>query len=115
MRFAKNLYIGESIGRNKRLVMWKLMHGAGMLMTYVIVLNENGSDPLEIYHNSVLRQSYFRKHPPFVVGLAGSFEEAARLSWTIISDSGFLEDPASLRSFFIAENSRPGVLRGKER
>ena len=100
MRFAKNLYIGESIGKNRRLVIWKLQHGAGMLTSYVIALPREGNDPLEIYHNSVLRQRYYHRKPPYVVGIAGSFEEAAFLSWKIISDAMNPEKNYNLWEYF---------------
>ncbi|MCR4744844.1 MAG: hypothetical protein K5894_06385 [Lachnospiraceae bacterium] len=87
MRFAKNLYYGESLGRGKKLLTWKIAHGLSVFSAYLIVLPREGKDPLEIYHNTVVKQKYYRKHPPYVVGIAGSFEEAAYLTWEIMSDA----------------------------
>ncbi len=100
MKFVKNLYMGESVRNNKALIKWKLNHAAGMISNYVIALPRIGEDKLEIYHNSVLRQCYYRKYPPCVVGIAGSFEEAAMLSWKIMSDACAEKGSYDLKSYF---------------
>ena len=100
MRFVKNLYIGESVEKKKALIKWKLNHGSGMLSSYVIALTKCGDDKLEIYHNAVLNQKYYRKYPPCVVGIAGSFEEAALLSWKIMSDAGAENGNYDLWTYF---------------
>ena len=100
MRFVKNLYAGESVEKKKNLLKWKLLQGRLLIGTYLIALPENGSDPLEIYHNSVLKQKYYRKYPPLIVGIAGSFEEAVMLSWKIISDAGENSEKPDIRAHF---------------
>ncbi|WP_155831402.1 MULTISPECIES: hypothetical protein [unclassified Butyrivibrio] len=73
--FYSNLYIGESI-KNPRLVKWKLKHGAGQLFIYVITAPEMAGGQLEIKHCAVLKQKYYKRHPAFVYGIAGSYKEA---------------------------------------
>ncbi len=73
--FYKNLYVGDSI-KNSALVRWKLKHGAGQLMIYVITAAANESDQLEITHCAFLKQKYYKTHPAFVYGIAGSKSEA---------------------------------------
>lgn len=77
MKFYKHLYIGESI-KNPGLIKWKLKHHAGQLSIYVIAL-AFGTDQLEIYHNAILQQTYYKKNPPFIIGIGGSYEEALEL------------------------------------
>ncbi|MBQ8592429.1 MAG: hypothetical protein IJ485_06775 [Lachnospiraceae bacterium] len=84
MKFYKKLYVGESI-KNPVKVRWKLAHGAGQLKIYVIAL-AGGDDLLEIYHCAYLQQKYYKKYPPFIVGIAGSYDEAVSLTQTIIEE-----------------------------
>jgi hypothetical protein len=77
MKFYKKLYIGESIKKPRR-VIWKLRTHAGQLNIYVITAAE-GSDQLEFYHSAFLKQKYYRKHPPYIIGIAGGREEALKI------------------------------------
>ena len=74
-KFYKNLYVGDSI-KNSALVRWKIKHGAGQLMIYLITEPANESDQLEIVHCAFLKQKYYRRHPVMVYGIAGSRQEA---------------------------------------
>ena len=73
--FAKKLYIGESI-KKPGVVKWKLRHGAGQLFIFVITASQISSGQLEITHCAFLKQKYYKKHPAFVYGIAGSYKEA---------------------------------------
>lgn len=84
MKFYKRLYVGESIKKPAK-VKWKLAHGAGQMKIYVITL-ASGDDLLEIYHCAFLRQKFYKKYPPFIVGIAGSYKEAVSLVQTMIED-----------------------------
>lgn len=85
MKFYKNLYIGDTIknpGKTRR----KLKRHAKLQNVYVIAyMAESGK--LEIYHNLMFQQRYYKEHPPYVVGIAGSQEEAAQLICRIAEDS----------------------------
>lgn len=74
MKFYKNLYVGEGIKRPNK-VKWKLRHNAGQFQIYVIAL-ASGRDQLEIYHCAFLQQKYYKKHPPYIIGIAKKYEEA---------------------------------------
>lgn len=84
MKFARKLYVTEGIKDSKSL-RFKLKHGKKWRGLYVIVLSP-GRDELEIYHCGLLRQSYYRNYPLWVVGLAGSREEAFELVGQIVED-----------------------------
>lgn len=74
MKFYKNLYIGDTIknpGRTRR----KLKRHARLQNVYVVAYME-ACGQLAIYHCAMFRQRYYREHPPYVVGIAGSKEEA---------------------------------------
>ncbi len=73
--FCKNLYWGASV-KNHGVVKWKLRHGAGQLSIFCITRSLNTNDQLDIVHCAFLKQAYFREHPAFVYGIAGSHSEA---------------------------------------
>ena len=100
MRFAKNIYIGKGAKNKAPITKWKLRLGIGMIGSYCIVIPEYGNEPLEIFHNSMLRSKYYRKNPPFVVGLAEGFEEAAFLSAKIMEDSKRTIGNYNIREYF---------------
>lgn len=74
MKFYKNLYIGETVG-NPDKIKRKLKKHAKMVNVYLIAYVEK-ERRLEIFHSLMLQQYFYRDNPPYVVGLAGSREEA---------------------------------------
>ena len=86
MRFYKRLYVGSSVKKKRRQIVWKLKTGKVMPNVYCIAL-ANNQDMLEIYHNAVLKQSYYRKYPPYIIGIAGSYQEAIELIQTMLMDT----------------------------
>lgn len=76
MKFYKYLYIGDTVREPKK-VRRKLKQHIPMPV-YVIAIAQ-GADQLEIYHCAYLKQKYYRKHPPVVVGIAASKEEAVQI------------------------------------
>lgn len=85
MKFYKNLYIGETI-KNPNKVKRKLRRNAGQLNIYVIAL-AGGGDQLEIYHCGYLQQSYYRKHPPYIIGIGNGYEEAVNTVVKIVEET----------------------------
>lgn len=77
MKFYDRLYVGDSIEDPEK-VKWKLMHNAGQFSVYVIALAQS-DDQLDIFHCGLLKQRYYDRDNLFVVGLAGSREEAVEL------------------------------------
>lgn len=76
MKFYKNLYIGDNVN-NAATVKTKLKIHA-LVNVYVIALAQ-GNDQLEIYHAAYLKQKYYRKHPPVIIGIAADYEEAVEI------------------------------------
>lgn len=100
MYFAKSLYVGDKITDDRK-VRWKLKHRAGQLDIYVIALC-NGSDQLEIYHCAFLQQRYYRKHPPFIVGIAKGYDEAVGLVQKMVEDIFAKTGHYDLKEYFLA-------------
>lgn len=67
-------------------IKWKLKHNAGQLDIYVIML-ATGNDLLEIMHCAYLQQTYYKKTPPFIVGVAKGYNGALELVEEIVQDT----------------------------
>lgn len=77
MKFYKNLYVGDTIRKPDKIIR-KLKKYAKLPTVYIIVyVQETGQ--LEICNSLFLQQWYYREHPPYIVGIAGSQEEAVGL------------------------------------
>ena len=78
--YHPKLYLGESI-RKKKLdrIKKKLENRSLFSGVFLIALSRNPSDQLEIYAAKQLRQQYYEKYPPHVIGIAGSREEALQM------------------------------------
>ena len=98
MKFHRELYVGDSI-RNSVLVKWKLKHHAGQLRVFVITLS-NGTDQLEILHCAFLQQKFYKKFPPYIVGIACSYGEALELLCRMAEDVYAKTGNCQLKEYF---------------
>ena len=76
MKFYKALYVGDTV-KDPNKIKKKLKRHEGCLV-YVICIAQ-GDDQLEIYHSGYLKQKYYRKHPPIVIGIASDYKEAVNI------------------------------------
>lgn len=77
LTYHRDLYLGESINEQKLDKIKKKLENKPLLSgVFLITLSKNPSDQLEIYDAKQLVQKYYEKNPPYVVGLAGSYDEA---------------------------------------
>ena len=90
MYFYKNLYTGPSI-RDPEEVKRKLMRGEGQFTIYVIALSPSipgpGSNQLEILHCVNLQQPYYKKYPPYIIGIAAGRTEAVELVQRLVQEA----------------------------
>ena len=75
MKFYKYLYVGETVERVGILKQKLKIHA--MVRVYLVTL-ACGDDQLEIYSSMLLKQKYFRKHAPIIIGIASNYEEAVK-------------------------------------
>lgn len=99
MRFHRELYVDNSI-RNVRKVKWKLKHHDGQLRIFVIALSP-GRDELEIYHCALLQQKYYKKYPPYIVGIAGGYDNAVELLQQMVADIYRKTGGYALKEYFL--------------
>ena len=97
-RFYKSLYVGESI-KHPRRVRWKLVHGAGQFTVFCITGSLTEIDQLEIQHCAFLKQPWYREHPAFIYGIAGSYEAAMDLIVKISDEAIGCGLPGQLRAY----------------
>ncbi len=102
MKFYKNLYVGESV-KNPRKIKRKLNTNAGLVGVYVITLC-NGPDQLEIYSSTVLMQPFYRHTPLYVIGIAGSYEEAVEIVEKIAEQSYLQNGDCDLKKYLLDED-----------
>ncbi len=85
MKFYRKLYLGEGTKKHWKKIVWKLKHRVGQIGIFVLALSE-GQGLLEIYHNSLLQQKYYKKYPPFIIGIAKGYDEATNVAVDIIKE-----------------------------
>lgn len=84
MRYFRYMWIGRSLDGRRTEVVRKLKAGTLPKSVYVLAVPESGTHVLDIYQGNVLKQKYFKKSQQIVIGIAGSYDEAAELSGSII-------------------------------
>lgn len=103
MKFYKNLYIGETI-KDPNKVKRKIRHHAKQLKIFVILL-ASGDDQLEICHNVLLGQPYYKKkeNEPFIIGIAGNYEEAVALVCKMTEEAVAQNGNADLKQYLFSQ------------
>ena len=77
LSYHPNLYLGDSINAKKLDKLKKKLENKPLLSdVFLVVISRNPSDQLEIYNSRQLAQRYYEKNPPYVVGIAGGYDEA---------------------------------------
>lgn len=98
MKFYKYLYIGDNI--NNVFAIKERLRIHAVTNAYVICLAQ-GTDQLEIYHAAYLKQKYYRKHPPIIVGIASDYDEAVEIVIKITKESIEHTGTCNLKDYLI--------------
>ena len=104
MRFHDRLYIGKSI-KHPELVKWKLRVVAGQFHVHLITISNNQDNQLECFHNSLLKQRFFRRQNLLVVGIAGDYSEALEVITQITEECVNTNGNADIKAFLLNEKS----------
>lgn len=103
IEWYKNLYVSPSAGKQKKKIMWKVTHKAGLLDTYLIILPHNGNNQLEILNSSQLLQRHYNDLTTYVVGIAVGYEEALSLIELMVNDIMIEKQEKNMRNYFERE------------
>ncbi len=103
MKFYRDLYVGESV-RNPARIRKKLKRYARLNHVWLIVYAAENRR-LEICHCMILQQYYYKANPPYVVGMAGSWEEASQIVCRIAEEAVRKTGRADLVSYLFAEDA----------
>lgn len=98
-KFYKYLYWDENIPEKKKnRIKWRLKVSKQDTPCYVLTLSE-GNDQLEIYNSLVLLQSYYRKNPKFIIGIAAGYESAVNMVQQMAEDCYRKNGDADLKRY----------------
>lgn len=98
-KFYKYLYWDENIPEEKRnRIKWRLKVSKKDKPCYVLTLSE-GRDQLEIYNSLLLLQSYFRRNPRFIIGIAAGYEAAVGMVQQIAEECYTKNKDADLKKY----------------
>ena len=85
MKYFRYMWIGRSLDGKRTEMIRKMKANSLPKSVYVLAVPEWDTHVLDIYPGNVLKQKYFKKSGQIVIGIAGSYDEAAELSGSIIS------------------------------
>lgn len=102
LTYHPGLYLGESIRKEKLDKIKKRLENKPLFSgVFLITLSRNASDQLEIYAAKQLAQSYYRKNPPYVIGIAGSHEEAVAMVEQLVQECLKARGDCALKEYLL--------------
>ncbi|MFI3200584.1 MAG: hypothetical protein R3Y54_03525 [Eubacteriales bacterium] len=100
MKFLKDLYCETHLRKKRKWIQWKLTHNKFQLNLYIIALGYQ-TDQLEMMHVSYLRQEYYKKNPPYVVGIADTKEGAFRVVQAMVQEVYERTGTANIKKYLL--------------
>ena len=101
MKCYKPLYMGESIEKKKRKVIWKINHNVLQPNIYLIILSTNGKDNFKIIPSALFLQKFYPKDDGYILGIAKGTDEATALVGRMVDDAiKVTGDPHKIREYF---------------
>ncbi|MCM1025951.1 MAG: hypothetical protein NC432_05920 [Roseburia sp.] len=87
LTYHQALYLGKSIRQEKlEKIKEKLEKKPLSAKVFLIAISRNPIDQLEIYQAKQLAQRYYEKYPPYVVGIAGDYNEAVEMVEKLVQE-----------------------------
>lgn len=103
MKFYKNLYIGDTVKKPER-IKRKLRKYAKLTNVYLIIYMAEDRR-LEIYHSLMLQQRYYKEKELFIIGIAGSRDEANQLICRIVQEALDKTGKTDLVAYLFSDDS----------
>ena len=86
MNIYKDIYLSDSLIKNKRKIISNIKKNKIMLGKYIITLPVGNYGILEIYPYIVLMQKIYQESDVFVIGVADSMEDAVDITRNIVTE-----------------------------
>lgn len=100
--YYSHLYLGESMNADKLDKIKKKLEKKPLISgVFLITLSKNPKDQLEIYDARQLVQTYYKKNPPYIVGIAADYEEAITLVEHIVRECVETRGDCSLKEYLL--------------
>ncbi|MBR5376856.1 MAG: hypothetical protein IK139_06205 [Lachnospiraceae bacterium] len=99
MKFIDRPYFGERVKRKGSRLIKKIRKGSLFTGAYVVCLPESRTSPVEYFSARLLRQDYYKRHEPVVIGIAADEDEAMEVTACIIKDCIEKTGSLDLRSY----------------
>ncbi len=99
MKFYKNLYFGDTIKKPNQ-IKRKLKRYAKLPNIYLVALAK-GNDQLEVFHSLLLQQPYYKENSPYIVGIAGNYDEAVSVVCRITKEAVEETGQADLKKYLL--------------
>ncbi len=104
IQYHPKLYLGDGITAGKLdKIKKKLARSPVTAGVYVIVLSRNGVDQLDIFEGKTLAWPYYRKNPPVVVGIAGSYGDALGIVEKMVQECLEARGDCALREYLLCQ------------
>ena len=87
MKWYKNLYVSETIGKKVNKFKWKINHNAGTINIFLICLPSNSDNLLDIVPAVEIMQKGYPKKDMHIIGMAKGYEDAVELTRRIIEET----------------------------
>lgn len=102
IKYHASLRIGSGISEKKLDKLKKNLEKHPLRTdVYLICVSRSQIDQLEIYSSRQLAQSYYRKYPPYVAGIAGTYDEALELLEEMVQDCFKQRGDCSLKEYLL--------------
>lgn len=99
MKFYKHLYISNSI-KKKTFQIKYIISSRPLKRNYFIICLSKTNDQLDIFNSKYLIQRYYKKNPPYIIGVAKDKDDAFFLVRDIIEDIYLKTNSANVKDFF---------------
>lgn len=104
IRFLNNIYLGEGMEQgNLEKLKQDLNDRPLFANVFVITISANEHDQLDIYHAKYLMQRFYKKNPPYVIGIAKKHDHAVALVEKIVKECVTLRGDVNLKAYLVGE------------
>ena len=100
LEYHPKLYLGDSINEKKLDKIKKKLESKPLTTgVFLITMSQNSYDQLDIFSARFLVQRYYMKNPPYVVGIAGSHEEAVAMVEQLVQECLNVRGDCALKEY----------------